>query len=120
MTEKRRRAEAARFEVAADGTGDVRAVVVALEGDLDLASAADAEGRIQRAEGNGSPSRLVLDLRGVRFMDSTGLRVILAADSRARRAGRRLQLIRGPEAVHRVFRIALLDQRLEFVDPADA
>jgi anti-sigma B factor antagonist len=58
----------------------------------------------------------VLDLRGVRFLDSTGLRVILAADSRARRAGRRVQVIAGPEPVHRVFRIALLDQRLEFID----
>lgn len=120
MSEEPARADAARFEVSGDGTGEHRTVVVALEGELDLASAADAEGRIQRAEVEGSPSTLVLDLRAVRFMDSTGLRIILAADSRARRDGRRLQLIRGPEAVHRVFRIALLDQRLEFVDPEDA
>ena len=53
-------------------------------------------------------------------MDSTGLRVVLAADGRARRDGRRLEVIPGPPQVHRVFRIALLDRRIAFVDPPSA
>lgn len=94
-------------------------VTVRLEGELDLSTAARAEGELRRVEEAGPPT-IVLDLRGVRFLDSTGLRVILAADSRARKDGRRIQVIAGPEPVHRVFRIALLDRRLEFIEPEDA
>lgn len=93
--------------------------VVRLHGELDLASAPEAEATITALEEEDPPATLVLDLSGVRFLDSTGLRFILAADSRARRSGRRLQLVPGPEAVHRVFRIALLDGRLEFIDPTE-
>ena len=95
-----------------DGVATIRFV-----GELDLASAPRAETALQGLESaEPAPERIVLDLREVRFLDSTGLRVILAADSRARREGRRVQVIAGPEAVHRVFRIALLDKRLEFID----
>jgi anti-sigma B factor antagonist len=100
-------------DVASDG----EVATVRFEGELDLATAPQAETALQRLEAaEPPPGRIVLDLRGVRFLDSTGLRVILAADSRARRDGRRVQVIAGPEPVHRVFRIALLDQRLEFID----
>jgi hypothetical protein len=44
--------------------------------------------------------------------------VVLAADGRARRDGRRLEVVQGPPQVHRVFRIALLDRRITFVDPS--
>jgi anti-anti-sigma factor len=103
------------FEVEAVVEGDVGRIRLA--GELDLTSAADAETAIFGLEADPSPPTIVIDLRKVRFMDSTGLRVILAADSRARKTGRRLRLIAGPEAVHRVFRIALLDGRLEFIEP---
>ena len=93
------------------------AATIRLEGELDLTSATEAEETLRRVEEEPATTNLRLDLRALRFLDSTGLRVILAADSRARRAGRRLTIVPGPEAVHRVFRIALLDGRLEFVDP---
>jgi anti-anti-sigma factor len=73
------------------------------------------EKRLREIE-QGGPPVLVLDLRPLRFIDSTGLRLVLAADLRARRDGRRLVIVRGPETVHRVFRIALLDRRLDFVE----
>ena len=97
--------------------GDV--ATVAFEGELDLSSAPQAETELTALERDGAAGTIVLDLRGLRFLDSTGLRVILAADSRARRDNRTLKVIAGPEAVHRVFRIALLDRRLEFVDPPE-
>lgn len=90
--------------------------IVRCEGELDLETSADADSHLRKVE-DAEVSEIVLDLRMLEFMDSTGLRTILAADSRARRDGRRLLLVRGPESVHRVFRIALLDQRLEFADP---
>jgi anti-anti-sigma factor len=57
----------------------------------------------------------VLDLSGVSFMDSTGVRTLLQADSRARRDGRRLLLIAPPEPGARVLRVTLLDRRFEFI-----
>ena len=61
-------------------------------------------------------TRIVMDLRDLRFMDSTGLRLLVTADLRLRREGRELALIPGPESVHRVFRLAMLEERLTFVD----
>jgi anti-anti-sigma factor len=61
-----------------------------------------------------------LDLRKVTFIDSTMLREIVGADVRARREGRRIAVAADSEAVRRVFRITLLEWRLEVVDdPAD-
>lgn len=95
-------------------------VHVALQGELDISSAERVEQELRRVEET-SPTTMVLDLRTLRFIDSTGLRLVLAADLRARRDGRRLVIVRGPDTVHRVFRIALLDRRLEFIDdPATA
>jgi anti-sigma B factor antagonist len=94
------------------GDGAVR---VALSGDLDLSTAPRAERAIDEAHDR-SPRLMVLDLRGLEFMDSTGLRVMVSADKRARRAGRRAVIIQGPPAVRRVFEITRLDERLEIVD----
>ena len=96
------------------------ATVVALSGELDISEANRVEEELRSIEQQ-SPSVIVLDLRELTFLDSSGLRLVLEADLRAREAGRRLAIVPGPEAVHRVFLIALLDKRLNFVDdPASA
>lgn len=94
-------------------------VHVELTGELDLATAPKLDDELGRVE-EGAPGVIVLDLRPLSFMDSSGLRALLAADSRARDAGRRLVLVRGDERVQRVLRITRLDERLEIVDDADA
>jgi len=105
------------FEV--DTTNENGVVELALKGELDIASFTLMEDRLREIEA-GRPKAIVFDLRGLRFMDSTGLRVIISADKRARRDGWRVVVVEGPEAVHRVFRLALLDRRLDFVsDPAE-
>jgi anti-anti-sigma factor len=88
-------------------------VRVRLRGELDLSSASDFERYLSGLD-NGTDVLLEIDLRQLLFMDSTGLRLILAADARARDEGGRIRLIRGPETVQRVFRIAGLEERLEF------
>ena len=95
--------------------------LIELAGELDLATAPKLDDEMKRLEEDG-PAVIVLDLRGLAFMDSSGLRALLAADSRAREAGRRLVLVRGDERVQRVLRITRLDERLEIVDdlPAQA
>jgi anti-anti-sigma factor len=61
-----------------------------------------------------------LDLRKLNFMDSTGLRLLVQADARARESGHRLAIVRGPEAVHRVLEITGLDAKLDLIDdPGD-
>jgi anti-anti-sigma factor len=90
-------------------------VRVKLAGELDLSSAGDLESELRRIEGR-KPEAVVLDLREVRFMDSTGLRVVITADDRARQGGWRLMVVPGPEAVQRVFRITRLEERLDFVE----
>jgi anti-sigma B factor antagonist len=91
------------------------AVVVAT-GELDLSGAAVLETELERLAAEPDLSTVVLDMRGLEFMDSSGLRTIVMADMRAREAGRRFALVRGPETVHRVFEITRMSDRLNFVD----
>ena len=97
--------------------GEGGLVSLTFAGELDISRADQVEREIERVEEK-SPQTIVFDLRGLEFMDSTGLRLILGADSRARREGRRLLIVPGPEPVQRVFRITLLDRRLDFVEDA--
>lgn len=92
---------------------------IALRGELDLFSAKALEAELERLEAGG-PDVLVLDLRELSFIDSSGLRVLLAADGRAREQARRFVVVRAPEGVQRIFHIAGLDSRLAMVDdPAE-
>ena len=94
-------------------------VRLALAGEFDLSNAAQVEDVLKEIERD-SPSLLVLDLRDLTFMDSTGLRVMVSADARARDDSRRLAVVQGPESVHRVFRITGLDDHLEMGETPDA
>jgi len=90
---------------------------VALSGGLDLSTAEKVERELQRIEETGT-KLVVLDLSALTFLDSTGLRLIVGADQRARQSDRRLTVVRGPATVQRVFTITKLDERLEMVDSA--
>jgi len=97
---------------------DPERVIVELSGELDMAEIPRLRQELDQVEA-GSPRTLVLDLRGLSFIDSSGLRFVLETDVRARRDARRLVIVPGADAVHRVFLIALLDKRLDFIDPAE-
>ncbi len=88
---------------------------LSLFGELDMATARHFASALDELERD-RPERIVLDLRGLTFLDSTGLRALLGADSRAREVGRRLTILQGPDAVRRVFEITGLEGRLELVD----
>ena len=88
---------------------------VVLTGELDLSTIQKVEQELTRVEGEG-PAIVALDLSRVTFLDSSGLRVIVSADQRARRENRRFVVVRGPETVQRVFSITRLDEQLELVD----
>jgi anti-sigma B factor antagonist len=74
-------------------TGDDRAVLHA-RGEVDLYSAGDFATALEDAAT--SAPHLVVDLTGVRFMDSTGLRALLQAQRRSDDAGSRLELAVDP------------------------
>jgi len=90
---------------------------VTLRGELDLSTAEKVERELHRIEQTGT-KLVVLDLSALTFLDSTGLRLIVGADQRARQSDRRLAVVRGPATVQRVFTITKLDERLEMVDSA--
>jgi anti-sigma B factor antagonist len=94
-------------------------VHVALVGELDLSTVAKVQEELRRVEAS-SPATLVVDLSKLTFLDSTGLRCIVTADERARSEGRRIVIVRGPDAVQRVFAITRLEERLEMVDDVDS
>ena len=90
-------------------------VLLAPSGELDISTGMRFEEELQRVEAGG-PERIVVDLRQLEFMDSTGIRILIGADSRARDARRRLQLIRGNEMLQRVLHVTRLDERFEIVE----
>ena len=94
------------------GEGSVR---ICLEGELDYSSALTLDDELRRAEGFG-PKVLVLDLVDLRFMDSTGLAIIVSSYKRMKRAGRRVVIARPTNAVRRIFQLTGMLDRLEVVD----
>lgn len=82
-------------------TGDE--VVVTAIGDLDGLAADTFDRELRRLALGGR--RLVIDLRRVDFLDSSGLRALLALRNQAKRNHHDLTLIPGPPAVRRVFRL---------------
>jgi anti-anti-sigma factor len=87
-----------------------------LVGELDLATAPELDAMTEQACANGA-GELVLDLRQLAFIDSTGLRAILRVRNHceAHRCG--LFLTPGPPAVQRLFELAGLLERLPFLEP---
>ena len=68
---------------------------------------------IERAEASDA-RQIVLDLRELTFIDSSGVRMIVCADLRSRQDGDRLRLIRGGARVQRVFELTGVLERLPF------
>ena len=88
-----------------DGTAEV-----VLTGELDITTYEDAEKQVTDAE-QAAPALLIIDLAGLQFVDSTGVRLILSADQRAREQGRRLAIRLGDGLARRVFAaLGLLDK----------
>ena len=90
---------------------------VRLTGELENDYAHTLDMQLQRVEA--SATTLVIDLRGLSFLDSAGLGRLLAARRRAARAGRRLVLVRGQRTVDRVLMLAGLEQAFEMVTELD-
>jgi anti-sigma B factor antagonist len=87
-------------------------VLVELTGELDISSASSVESRLMEVEQR-EPERLILDLRRVNFIDSTGLSMIINADGRAKKAGRRFTIVSGEGVPRRILHTVGLEDRLD-------
>jgi anti-anti-sigma factor len=91
-------------------------VLVSARGELDLATASELEAAVLPVVSGGGHA--IVDLRGLEFMDSSGVRVIVAAHLAAGENGGRLSLVRLTPGtpIHRVLEISGLDGVLDLVD----
>jgi stage II sporulation protein AA (anti-sigma F factor antagonist) len=88
---------------------------IRLEGEMDIANADDVERELLEVEATDALS-IVLDLSDLRFIDSTGVRLLLCAHARSHRDANRLVLLRGPAPVQRVLELTGVVDRLPFAD----
>jgi anti-sigma B factor antagonist len=106
-------------ELIIDERRDDGTVILGLAGELDIATAEAAEAAVDRARAD-RLERLVLDLRELEFLDSTGIQVILRADLASREERFELVLVRGPAPIERLFGLLELHERLTVVDDPGA
>jgi anti-anti-sigma factor len=80
-------------------------------GDLDIAAAPELSETLSLAMASDAKS-IVIDLRGLEFIDSTGLRTLLEAQQSE--GGERISFVAGNDHVQSVFRVAGLLDELPF------
>jgi anti-anti-sigma factor len=99
------------FDVDVTRSGDT--VTVRPSGELDIATVPRLSDALQGA----SPcQRLVLDLRGLSFIDSSGLRLVLMEVERAEGEDHQVQVIPGDERVQRIFKLTGADRIVPFAE----
>jgi anti-anti-sigma factor len=91
------------------------AVLVTLEGELAFGQALTFEETMRRIEARGAAC-VVVDLRALSFIDSSGVGMLLAARRRGARADRRIVIVQGGPTVRRLIAIAGLADAFEIVD----
>jgi anti-sigma B factor antagonist len=102
---------ASAFEVLVEPAREV--VWVTPRGELDLATGPELREQVSELLEVGF-ERLVIDLRGLSFIDVAGLRLLLGLALRARSEGWRLSLIQGDDVVRRLFALTDTLDRLPF------
>ena len=91
-----------------------RTATIRLAGEVDLYTGPELNAVIEDLVGGGDVGTVVVDMRDVTFLDSTGLRILLAAHQAE---GYDLAVVQGPRAVVKAFEVTGLDRVLRFVEP---
>jgi anti-anti-sigma factor len=89
---------------------------VAASGELDVATARELDTELQRVIRDGF-RRVVLDLRGLSFIDSTGVNAVLRARRMSEEQGVAFALVKGADVSERVFAAAGITHVLHFIGP---
>lgn len=92
-----------------------QATLIAVSGELDLASSPALQEELDRAAAS-TAQLLIIDLRELDFMDSTGLSVLVRAHQRIEEQGRELAMVKGPQQVQRLLSLTGVADRLKLVD----
>lgn len=99
---------------------DEETLTIALNGEADLESAPRIEAAVRDAlTVVPAPALIAIDLRELRFIDSSGLQALIAAHELCRADGRELRIVRGPANVQRVFELTGMQKALPFADAAE-
>jgi anti-sigma B factor antagonist len=93
-------------------------VVLTLGGELDLATVPLLQEQLDRAMRG--RRAVVVDLSGLRFIDSSGLHMLMRAERQLHATGGRLGLVYGSRAVRRVFELTGLDRYFAWFDSPSA
>ena len=110
---ERVRADLVPFSVEVERHGDV--AIVEPRGELDVATVQKLRAILEEIK---SAGRLVLDLRGLSFIDSSGLHMLVALNQRAQRDGFQLALVAPAPPVDRAIQVSGLGETLPFVSPS--
>jgi anti-sigma B factor antagonist len=94
-------------------------LIVVLDGELDMVSCSQLDDALSGVDLD-ERGALVLDLSGVRFLDSTGLKAIFRIRGLARERGRKFAVTQGSAQVQRLLSLTRLDQHLDTIDTPDA
>jgi anti-sigma B factor antagonist len=89
--------------------------VLSVTGEIDLYTAPTLQSELTSAFGRGQV-RLIIDMSGVDFCDSTGINVLLAAHRQAREHGGDLQLASPGSATRKVLQVTGLESVFTVID----
>jgi anti-sigma B factor antagonist len=92
------------------------AIHLVLEGELDVAGLPRLEAALPEPAAG---ELLVVDLRELQFMDSSGIHVLMGLDVASREQGWSLVVVRGPRDVQRVLELCHVPDRVRMVDTPD-
>ena len=109
---------AVEFEIS-DRKVDDETHVIAVTGEIDLFTAPEFKQRMSELIDAGR-SRLVVDLSGTTFIDSSSLGVLIGAHRRLKLRGGMLLVVCDSEAIAKTFKITGLDGVFTLADSVDA
>jgi anti-sigma B factor antagonist len=95
---------------------DTGTPVVSVMGELDRATVPALEQTLRGVDDDRTGD-VIVDLTGCRFLDSRGLRALIATRVRLERSDRRLALVLANQSVLRIFQITQLDELFEIYRP---
>ena len=97
-----------------------RTALVALRGELDIVTVSKVAEVLDGLEPQADGVRhIVLDLRGLTFMDVLGLNELIKQNEYARSNRHNLAVVRGTRAIQRVLELTGVDEQLVLVDDPD-
>jgi anti-sigma B factor antagonist len=94
--------------------------IVTICGEIDLYTAPRLHSELGAVLADGMPPRIVIDMSGVEFCDSTGMNVLLSCLRRARERGGELEIAAPKPAVRKILQVTGLDSVFTVIPDVDA